>query len=128
WLVAATQLALSGCVDAIATAPLNKEALHRAGHPFPGHTEILAEQCGVQQFAMMLYLPESRLTRLRQLLQTPGAVQPEAAAVSAAVSGCGLSIAHVTLHTSIASVPQLLHSAGILEKTQLIHDFLTQIG
>ena len=34
--------ALAGRVDAVATAPLHKEALHAAGFPFPGHTEILA--------------------------------------------------------------------------------------
>ena len=35
----ATALALEGAVAAIATAPLNKEALHLAGHAYPGHTE-----------------------------------------------------------------------------------------
>ena len=29
-------------IDAICTAPLNKEALHAGGHKFPGHTEMLA--------------------------------------------------------------------------------------
>ena len=38
----ATELAVSGAVDAICTAPLNKEALHAGGHAFPGHTELLA--------------------------------------------------------------------------------------
>ncbi len=33
----ATALALSGEVKAIATAPLNKEALHLGGHNYPGH-------------------------------------------------------------------------------------------
>ena len=41
-VVAAAQLALDGKVDAITTAPLHKEALHRAGHAYPGHTELLA--------------------------------------------------------------------------------------
>ncbi|HUR53908.1 MAG TPA: 4-hydroxythreonine-4-phosphate dehydrogenase PdxA, partial [Gemmataceae bacterium] len=36
--------ALHGFVDAIATAPINKESLHAAGFPFPGHTEILASR------------------------------------------------------------------------------------
>ena len=42
-VVAAARLALAGRVDAITTAPLHKEALHRAGHDYPGHTELLAE-------------------------------------------------------------------------------------
>jgi len=48
------ELALSGKVDAIATAPLNKEALHLAGLKYPGHTEILADLTGTKDFAMML--------------------------------------------------------------------------
>ena len=55
-VVAAVRLALDGRVDAITTAPLHKEALRRAGHDYPGHTELLAEQCGASDFAMMLYL------------------------------------------------------------------------
>ncbi|MGQ9458217.1 MAG: 4-hydroxythreonine-4-phosphate dehydrogenase PdxA [Anaerolineae bacterium] len=50
----AVDLALAGEVDAIVTAPLNKEALHAAGYPFAGHTEILAHLCQVQDVAMML--------------------------------------------------------------------------
>ena len=43
-------------VDAIVTLPLNKEALHAGGVEQPGHTEILAERCGVPDHAMMLWL------------------------------------------------------------------------
>jgi 4-hydroxy-L-threonine phosphate dehydrogenase PdxA len=42
----ATALALAGEISAIATAPLNKEALHLAGHMYPGHTELLATPDG----------------------------------------------------------------------------------
>ena len=55
-LLVAAQLALAGKVDALTTAPLHKAALWRAGHQYPGHTELLAELCGVDDFAMMLYL------------------------------------------------------------------------
>src|SRR5437870_4018062 len=37
----AAQLAMAGEVDAVVTAPLNKEAMRMAGVNFPGHTEIL---------------------------------------------------------------------------------------
>ena len=50
----AVELALADEVHAIATAPLNKEAMHRAGHEYPGHTELLAELCDVSDYAMML--------------------------------------------------------------------------
>jgi len=50
----ATELALQGSVGAVATAPLNKEAMHLAGFEYPGHTEILAELTGTRDYAMML--------------------------------------------------------------------------
>jgi 4-hydroxythreonine-4-phosphate dehydrogenase len=40
--------------DAICTAPLNKAALHAAGHRFPGHTELLAHLTGTDEVSMML--------------------------------------------------------------------------
>ena len=36
------RLSLSGRVGGIVTAPLNKEALNKAGYHYPGHTEMLA--------------------------------------------------------------------------------------
>lgn len=46
--------ALSGNLAGIVTAPLNKQAIHRAGFDFPGHTEILAQRAGNVPVAMML--------------------------------------------------------------------------
>ncbi len=106
WLIAATQAALEKQIDAIVTAPLNKEALHLAGHHYPGHTEILAEKCGVNDFAMMLYLPAGEVVK----------------------GPFGLGVAHVTLHTSIASVPELLSTAAIQEKISLTETFLQGVG
>jgi uncharacterized protein YgbK (DUF1537 family) len=57
----ATQLAVAGEVDAICTAPLNKEALHAAGHKYPGHTELLAELTGTDEVSMMLSAPKLRV-------------------------------------------------------------------
>jgi 4-hydroxythreonine-4-phosphate dehydrogenase len=51
----AAELALAGEVHAIATAPLNKEALHSAGHLYPGHTELLAQLTHSKDYAMVLY-------------------------------------------------------------------------
>jgi 4-hydroxythreonine-4-phosphate dehydrogenase len=53
-LVKAIDLAMDGDVDAIVTAPLNKESIHLAGHEFPGHTEILAYRTGAPDTVMML--------------------------------------------------------------------------
>jgi 4-hydroxythreonine-4-phosphate dehydrogenase len=106
WLVAAAKAALAQSIDAIVTAPLNKAALHLAGFNHPGHTEILAECCGVARYAMMLFVPPGDAVRSPQ----------------------GLGVAHVTLHTSVASVPGLVTIDRVAEKIALVHDFLCRIG
>jgi 4-hydroxythreonine-4-phosphate dehydrogenase len=57
----ATHLASEGRVGAMATAPLNKEAMQLAGHKYPGHTEILAELTGTKDYAMMLVTDELKV-------------------------------------------------------------------
>ena len=55
------ELAMDGSVAAVATAPLNKEAMHLGGHEYPGHTEILAELTGTEDYAMMLVAEDLRV-------------------------------------------------------------------
>jgi 4-hydroxythreonine-4-phosphate dehydrogenase len=50
----AVQLAMDKKIQAITTAPINKEAMHLAGHYFPGHTELLADLTGVEESGLML--------------------------------------------------------------------------
>jgi 4-hydroxythreonine-4-phosphate dehydrogenase len=57
----AARLAMDGRIDAICTAPLNKQALHMGGHPFPGHTEMLAALTGVEEVSMMLMASNLRV-------------------------------------------------------------------
>ncbi|HET7479964.1 MAG TPA: 4-hydroxythreonine-4-phosphate dehydrogenase PdxA [Rubrobacteraceae bacterium] len=61
YLERAIHLASAGRVAAVATAPLNKEAMHLAGHKYPGHTEILAELTGTKDYAMMLVTDELKV-------------------------------------------------------------------
>lgn len=49
----AIHLAMDKQIDAICTAPLNKEAMHMGGHNYPGHTEILADLTGAKHYGMM---------------------------------------------------------------------------
>lgn len=51
---AAISCAMSGIIDGIVTGPIHKEALHAAGVPFPGHTEILADRTAAPRHLMML--------------------------------------------------------------------------
>jgi 4-phospho-D-threonate 3-dehydrogenase / 4-phospho-D-erythronate 3-dehydrogenase len=57
----ASELAVRGEVQAICTAPLNKEALHAAGHIYPGHTELLAHLTGTDEVSMMLSTPKLKV-------------------------------------------------------------------
>ena len=53
-VIAAAQAALRGEVDAIVTAPLNKEAMALGGYPYPGHTELLADVTHTPRYGMLL--------------------------------------------------------------------------
>ncbi|MGH8705182.1 MAG: 4-hydroxythreonine-4-phosphate dehydrogenase PdxA [Burkholderiales bacterium] len=57
----AVKLAREGAIDAICTAPLNKEALNAAGRNYPGHTELLAELTGTPEVSLMLMAPRLRV-------------------------------------------------------------------
>jgi 4-phospho-D-threonate 3-dehydrogenase / 4-phospho-D-erythronate 3-dehydrogenase len=61
YLEKAIALAKEKTIDAICTAPLNKEALHLSGHIYPGHTEILAELTDTSDYAMMLSAPNLKV-------------------------------------------------------------------
>lgn len=54
FVVEACRLAREGEIDGIVTAPLNKAAMHAGGHQYPGHTELLAEEFGVDNFSLVL--------------------------------------------------------------------------
>jgi 4-hydroxythreonine-4-phosphate dehydrogenase len=104
-LTAAIDLARAAAVDAIVTLPLNKESLRAAGIEHPGHTEILAERCGAERHAMMLYV-----------------------AHPVAASPAGLGVAHATLHVSLAEALARLSTQGVLDTIaladQAMHAFM----
>lgn len=53
-IVKVIDLAMNNQVDATVTAPINKEAIHLAGHHFSGHTEIYAHYTNTKKYAMLL--------------------------------------------------------------------------
>lgn len=61
YIARAVALAMAGDVASICTAPINKEALHKAGHIYPGHTELLAKLAGAGEVSMMLTAPGLRV-------------------------------------------------------------------
>jgi 4-phospho-D-threonate 3-dehydrogenase / 4-phospho-D-erythronate 3-dehydrogenase len=54
FVVEACRLAREGLVDGIVTAPLNKAAMQAGGHKWPGHTELLAHEFGVDNYSLVL--------------------------------------------------------------------------
>jgi len=92
-------------VDAIVTAPIHKAALHRAGYHYPGHTEIFAERCGVENFAMMLYL----------------------GAGDNLGGQYGLAVVHVTLHAAMKTIFEQITVEAVLSKIHLADGFMRRI-
>jgi 4-hydroxythreonine-4-phosphate dehydrogenase len=80
YILKAIDIAMEGAVDAVVTAPINKESLQMAGHVYPGHTEILAERTGTDETVMMLAAGSMRVLHVTThipLSQVPGAISTE---------------------------------------------------
>jgi 4-hydroxythreonine-4-phosphate dehydrogenase len=90
----AIRLALAGEVDAVITAPLDKSALHAAGHPWPGHTEMLAELTGTPDVAMMMCAETTPL-------------------------GGPLRVVLATIHLPLRDVPGNFTAARLVSQTRL---------
>jgi 4-phospho-D-threonate 3-dehydrogenase / 4-phospho-D-erythronate 3-dehydrogenase len=125
-VVAAARLALAGQVDAITTAPLHKEALHCAGHHYPGHTELLAELCGAGDFAMMLYLRQGIGDKTEGTGEASGTFHTSSLIPHPSPSA-GLAVVHVTLHTALRNVFDELSAEGVLAKARLADRFMARL-
>lgn len=62
YITEAARICLDGAAAGMATAPISKDALNRAGYHYPGHTELLAELTGTREFVMMLAGDRLRVT------------------------------------------------------------------
>jgi 4-hydroxythreonine-4-phosphate dehydrogenase len=60
----AIELALAGDIDAIATAPIHKQATARAGSEYTGHTDMLADYTDTENYSMMLIESGLRVTHV----------------------------------------------------------------
>ncbi len=70
WVRDGAERCLRGELDALVTAPVNKEAIVRAGVPFIGQTELLSQKAGTDRTAMMLLGQDDRGRWLRVALAT----------------------------------------------------------
>lgn len=107
WLCAGAQRCLRGELDALVTAPVNKESIVRAGfkysgHKFVGQTEYLSELAGTNRTAMMLLGTDER--------------------------GRWLRVALATIHISIKSVPEKLTPERITLAIELAAQSCRDLG
>ncbi len=96
------QRCLRGELDALVTAPVNKESIIRAGHKFIGQTEFLSELAGAKRTAMMLLGTDER--------------------------GRWLRVALATVHISIKSVPEKLTAEKITLAIELAAQSCRDLG
>jgi 4-hydroxythreonine-4-phosphate dehydrogenase len=102
WLRDGAERCLRGELDALVTAPVNKESIIRAGHKFIGQTEFLSELAGAKRTAMMLLGTDER--------------------------GRWLRVALATVHISIKSVPEKLTAEKITLAIELAAQACRDLG
>ncbi|MQA89376.1 MAG: 4-hydroxythreonine-4-phosphate dehydrogenase PdxA [Gemmatimonas sp.] len=95
----AISVALSGQVDALVTAPIDKAAFHAGGWHFPGHTEMLRDLTGVSAVAMMMAAERTRL-------------------------GGPLRVVLATTHLPLRSVASTISADLLVQQATLTHDAL----
>ncbi|WP_410512253.1 4-hydroxythreonine-4-phosphate dehydrogenase PdxA [Paenibacillus sp. BR2-3] len=103
YLKKAIELANEGRIDAICTAPLNKEALQKGGHIYPGHTEILAELTHTSDYSMMLSSPKLKVIHVTTHLGIIDAVHR----IDVARVYKVISLAHETLRKAGYDKPRI---------------------
>ena len=97
WVLGLLDTALEGCrsgqYDAMVTAPVQKSVINDAGIAFTGHTEYLAERCGVRRPVMLLAAGSLRVA----LVTTHLPLTAVSAAITAAALDETLQIVHADL-------------------------------
>jgi 4-hydroxythreonine-4-phosphate dehydrogenase len=92
-VIEAVRYARTGELDAIVTAPINKQALNQAGYDFPGHTEMLAHLTNTPDVVMMLAGARLRVVLVTihcALSEVPGRLSKEAIIKTASITRAGL--------------------------------------
>ena len=117
-VVRAVEAARRGEVDAIATAPINKLALARAGLPWKGHTDLLAHLCGVSRVRMLFYTPRlivSLVTVHVPLIEVPRLITRDAVADTIALTAEWLpSVGKTSPRVAVAGLNPHAGEAGVL--------------
>jgi len=111
----AAQAALRGKIAALVTAPLNKAALHAAGIPFPGHTELLQDQAARHAGVPVEHMPVRMLlasdTLRTVLLSIHVSLRQAIAAVTQPNIVQTLRITHAALAPALGRAPRIAVAA-----------------
>lgn len=105
----AVALVLSGKASGLVTCPITKKALQAGGYPFPGHTEMLAQLCGTDRFAMMMAGASLRVTLVT--IHTALAAVP--ALITTAAVAAMIDITWQALHDDFGIAEPRLAVAGL---------------
>lgn len=119
----AVEEALAGRIDALATAPINKEALWRAGYRHLGHTEMLGDLTGSPEPLTMFLVRTMRiffLTRHLSLREAIGEVtQARIAEVLPRIAAALQSLGFATPHIAVAALNPHAGEGGALGREDL---------
>ncbi|MDO4803906.1 MAG: 4-hydroxythreonine-4-phosphate dehydrogenase PdxA [Lachnospiraceae bacterium] len=113
YIVKSIELAMGGKVDAVATTPINKEALRAANVPFIGHTEIFGALTGTEDPLTMFETNGLRvffLTRHLSLLQMLGAIKKEK--ITSCVKECLKALDKLGVHEGTMAIAGLNPHCG----------------
>ncbi len=115
----ATHLAMQGDIDAITTAPICKAAIHRAGSPYPGHTEMIAALTNTSSVVMMLCTTETlKSNAALKATNCPNLSDNRAA----------FAVSFVTNHVALADIPKHLSVQRIVDVLCLTRQVLIRSG
>ena len=128
----AVQLTLNGALDGITTAPICKAAIQRAGSPYLGHTEMLADLTQTPKVVMMLKTLEGFADCVNDCVHVSSRnhvqeIAAEERALARILAG-GLTVSFVTNHIPLASVAQQLSVERIRDVIEITHAALCQFG
>lgn len=93
YILKAVDLCRAGDLDAMVTCPISKALMQKAGHPYEGHTQLIAHVTGTRDYVMMLAGERLRVALVTihcPLSEVPAGITPEKVHRTIAVTAAAL--------------------------------------
>ncbi len=119
----AIDLATAGDVDAIATAPINKQATRLAGSEFAGHTGLLADATGTDDYAMMLVEGVGSANG-----KGVGSADGNSVGSGDEDAGYDLAVTHVSTHVPLTEACDMVTTGRVRTTIGLTHEGMRDLG